>query len=52
MPKNFNLFRLNLKDKYSMGGGGGRKRMVGKKPSIPWTLHKINIYTRAFSIIK
>lgn len=49
-PKIFNLFRLNLKDKYSMGGG--RKRMVGKKPSIPWTLHKINIYTRAFSIIK
>lgn len=26
----FNLFRLNLKDKYSWGGGG-RKRMVGKK---------------------
>lgn len=30
MPQNFfNLFRLNLKDKYSWGGG--RKRMVGKK---------------------
>lgn len=49
-PKMFNLFRLNLKDKYTRGGR--RKRMVGKKKTSTRTLHKINIYTRAFSIIK